>query len=109
MYTKEQLKCMHLHDIRTIGRNIGVKSPTSKTKTELIDKILAVQNGKEKPCFSRVGRRAFVNDNLIDNSNSNKKAEHVRSEKEQKFHLELLALLEKQKNEIISLIKKHSF
>lgn len=47
--TAEELYNAHFSVIRELGRQIGVKSPTSKTKDELIADILAIQNGKKEP------------------------------------------------------------
>ena len=43
-------------ELRVIGRSLGVKAPTQLTKSELIEKIIALENGEEKPYFSRKGR-----------------------------------------------------
>ena len=47
--TAEELYNAHFSVIRELGRQIGVKSPTSKTKDELIADILAIQSGKKEP------------------------------------------------------------
>lgn len=50
--TKEMLESQHLAIVREIGRVIGVKSPTSKNKSKLIEEILAIQAGTLLPDLS---------------------------------------------------------
>ena len=45
----QELSEEHFSVLRELGRAIGVKSPTSKNKEELIADILAIQNGDLKP------------------------------------------------------------
>lgn len=45
----EELEREHLSVLREIGRQIGVKSPASQKKEELVENILKIQNGEEKP------------------------------------------------------------
>ncbi|MBQ8426943.1 MAG: transcription termination factor Rho, partial [Clostridia bacterium] len=45
----EELEREHLSVLREIGRFIGVKSPASKKKEELVDEILDIQSGRAKP------------------------------------------------------------
>ena len=47
-FTKETLKAQHLTALREIGRQMGVKSPASKNKVQLVKDIMAIQN-KEIP------------------------------------------------------------
>ncbi|MCL2752408.1 MAG: hypothetical protein FWE62_06620, partial [Firmicutes bacterium] len=42
---RENLTLVALSDLRNLGRKLGIPSPTSKTKPELIDLILAVKSG----------------------------------------------------------------
>lgn len=105
MYTKEQLEGMHLHDLRAIGRNIGVKSPTSKTKTELINKILAVFKGEEKPYFTKVGRKVLTNEEI---SFMEREQKQIDNKKEKEFNLQLSKLLEKHKKELLAFYNKHT-
>ncbi len=55
IFTKDELDVMHLQILREIGREMGVKSPTSKQKDQLIDYILGVQSGKIAPSLERRG------------------------------------------------------
>ncbi len=47
--TADELMKQHFNILRDLGREIGVKSPTSKNKEELITEILAIQNGELEP------------------------------------------------------------
>ena len=55
-YTKEELYDFDIYSLRYLGRNIGVKAPTSLKKAELIENILSVQNGKIPPYTTKRGR-----------------------------------------------------
>ena len=57
IYTKELLEIMHLQDLRNIGKDIGVQSPTSLKKEVLIQNILDIQENRVQPCFSNRGRK----------------------------------------------------
>ena len=54
--TKENLKIMSVHQLRDIGRQIGVKHPSMLSKNQLIEEILGIQHGTIVPTFSRKGR-----------------------------------------------------
>ena len=60
-YTK-----LNLHYLRIYARDIGVKSPCSYRKNELILKIKEVESGLVKPYFSKVGRPASKQPNIND-------------------------------------------
>lgn len=55
-YTKKQLEEFSIHDLRVIGRNVGVKAPTAMRKDQLIQAILSIKSGCGKPSFSGRGR-----------------------------------------------------
>ncbi len=46
----EELEREHLSVLREIGRYVGVKSPASKKKEELVSEIINIQRGRMKPC-----------------------------------------------------------
>ena len=48
-YTMEQLDAMGIFELRTIARSVGVKSPTTAKKAELVQAILDIESGKVKP------------------------------------------------------------
>ena len=46
-----------IYDLRTIARRLGVHSPTTKKKKQLIEEIKKIKSGKLKPVeLSKVGR-----------------------------------------------------
>ena len=53
-FTAQELSEQHFSILRELGRAIGVKSPTSKNKEELISDILAIQSGELKPHVSGI-------------------------------------------------------
>ena len=57
--TREELRLKPIYELRVVGRDVGVKSPTSCNKDTLIEKILAVVSGKEKPFFTQKGRPPY--------------------------------------------------
>ena len=56
MYYRTELEKYSIHDLREIGKAIGVDKPTTKKKCDLITDILAVQTGKIAPTFTNLGR-----------------------------------------------------
>ena len=50
---KEKLDALNIFALRDFARKMGVKSPTNKTKAELIKRITAIANGEEKRRQSR--------------------------------------------------------
>ncbi len=63
-YSREHFEQMPLYELRIVGRNLGVKQPTSKLKADLIDEICKVlaqqstanENTVEEPPKKRQGR-----------------------------------------------------
>ncbi len=55
-YKKQELDALGIYELRTVARNIGVKSPTTKKHDELVECILKIQNGEEKASSSNKGR-----------------------------------------------------
>lgn len=47
--TKEALYKLSIFQVRAIAREVGVKAPASLRKPEMIEKIMAISTGKEKP------------------------------------------------------------
>lgn len=48
-YTEQELQAMSIFRLRECARNVGVPSPTSKRKQELIDLYLEIAAGKKEP------------------------------------------------------------
>jgi transcription termination factor Rho len=45
----EYLEKMGIYDLRNLGREVGVKSPTSKAKKEIIEEIIQIKTGLKEP------------------------------------------------------------
>ncbi len=55
--TYDELEELGIHELRTLARSVGVKSPTSKKRQVLIDEIRQIKSGQAKPQFNkRFGR-----------------------------------------------------
>jgi len=55
-YTRKNLDKFNLYNLRRIGSEIGVKSPTSMKKAQLITAIIDVAEGRVAPFHSNKGR-----------------------------------------------------
>ena len=56
-FNRVELDKINIYILRTVAREVGVKSPTSLTKQALIEEILQIQSGIKKPCTpSKRGR-----------------------------------------------------
>ncbi len=55
-YSKEELNDIGIFELRSIARNVGVKSPTTKRHNDLVNAILRVQNGEDKVFSTNKGR-----------------------------------------------------
>ncbi len=62
---KQELSNHSLTSLRTYGRNVGVSSPTSRGKTDLIEKIVGILT-EEIPATVRNGRGAPVLNDVLD-------------------------------------------
>lgn len=51
--TQEQLDKLSIFQLRELARRMGVDSPTSKRKSELVENILDISNGNASPHFSK--------------------------------------------------------
>ena len=63
---KSELMHNSLHELRIIGRKLGVKSVTTLKKNELIENIIDISTGDKKPTFTKQGRKPYdyANSNL---------------------------------------------
>lgn len=52
-YNFEKLKNLRIHDLRDFARGVGVQSPTSKKKGELLNEIYMIQTGQTMPHISK--------------------------------------------------------
>lgn len=55
-FDKQNLQQLSIYELRTIARQVGVKSPTTKKHKELIDCILKIQSGEEQAFSTKKGR-----------------------------------------------------
>lgn len=56
-YVFDELDNLGIHELRTLARSVGVKSPTSKKRQVLLDEIRSIRAGDIKPQFNtRFGR-----------------------------------------------------
>ncbi len=55
-YSKEALLKLGIYDLRAIARQVGVKAPTTLNKDQIINGIVSLLGGKEKPQHSSLGR-----------------------------------------------------
>ncbi len=47
--SRNSLLKLGIFELRSVGRDLGVKSPTSKKKEDIIDEILAITSGEKEP------------------------------------------------------------
>ncbi len=52
----EQIEKLGIYELRSLARSMGVQSPTSKKREELISAIKGIQSGVIKPQFNNFGR-----------------------------------------------------
>lgn len=52
-YTKEKLFNLSIHEVRRIGRAVGVRSPTSLRKEDLVDQIFAIYSGSQEKYIAK--------------------------------------------------------
>lgn len=58
---RKELLALGVHDLRVFARNIGVSSPTTKRKEDLVEEIIAVLSGEKQVAIgSHAGRKATV-------------------------------------------------
>lgn len=52
-----ELQKLSVHILRAMGRDCGVRTPTTKRKAEIIEEIIAIKHMGQKPYFSPYGRK----------------------------------------------------
>lgn len=76
MDNRAYLESLGIHELRIKGRSVGVKSPASKKKEELIDDILSIEEGRVSAHKTNRGRppkgfnRVYDNEELNDRNNT---------------------------------------
>lgn len=89
-YTKERLKEYTIYALREIGKKLGVKSPTSLNKQQLIEQIIGVSNGTITPTTTVKGRPSKKNSL---SANQNKDLEKKIDKCFSDFKAELLKII----------------
>ena len=96
-YTRIRLEIMSIHNLRHLGKSIGVKSPCTLNKSQLIEQIVLIQKGNIKPCFSKKGRPTKLDTN-----------EYLARKKEEKIEIvkQQIDILEKTLNDEIAKLRE---
>ena len=84
-YTEDELNKMTVFQLREVARDIGVSSPTSKKKEEIIAQYRGIVDGEIQPTRSTRGRRPVNKPRELENA---AKAEKPVDEKPQKRFVE---------------------
>ena len=88
----EKLQKMSIYELRGVARSLGVKSPTTFRKNDLITQIINIQEGKLTAHYTKRGRPPYVK-NCIDYNS---------------FDIERIDnLLQNLRNEIITILTKN--
>lgn len=100
-YTVEKLNEANLYSLRNLAREVGVKSPTSLRKCELIKEIIDIKSGKRQPCTQTKKGRPVKS--TIENKNFSPNQKDIKTEKQiKKEHIKsILKEMEKTLNEIL--------
>ncbi len=56
MQSRQELETLGIHKLRDLARELGVKAPTTKRQSELIDEILKIECGELEAVKSNMGR-----------------------------------------------------
>jgi transcription termination factor Rho len=73
--SREELDDLSLFELRNAAREMGVKSPTTYNKGDLIDKMISISSGEVKPVKSNRGRPPKI---LVGLKSEEEKAAEVR-------------------------------
>ena len=57
---KSELSKNSLHELRILGRKVGVKSVSTLKKQALIENIIDISNGIKRPSFNNRGRKPYL-------------------------------------------------
>ena len=90
--TNIELSKKPLHELRVLGRKVGVKSVSTLKKQALIDNIIDIANGLKQPAFNNRGRKPYISTN-----------DKVSITEEKLYLIE--RLLDKTKKEILDILK----
>ena len=86
--TREELSKFGIYQLRTIGREVGVKLPTTYNKNDLINEILDITSGKKEPYFKQTKKGRPPKDIMQGIVSSDQKlSEYLRLSREELFYL----------------------
>ena len=92
----KDLESKTVHDVRKLARELGVRSPSTLNKGEVIKRINQINNGEREPYFSNKGRKP--RSKLIINNITKKELSEFEVNK-------INELIDKLKTDIIELLK----
>ena len=92
----KDLESKTIHDVRNLARELGVRSPSTLNKDEVIKRINQINNGEREPYFSNKGRKP--RSKLIINNITKKELSEFEVNK-------INELIDKLKTDIIELLK----
>ena len=92
----KDLESKTIHDVRNLARELGVRSPSTLNKDEVIKRINQINNGEREPYFSSKGRKP--RSKLIVNKITKKELSEFEVNK-------INELIDKLKTDIIELLK----
>ena len=82
-YTEEELNKMTVFQLREVAREIGVSSPTSKKKEEIIAHYRGIAQGEIQPTRSTRGRRPVNKPRELDGANAAGESKTISPEENQ--------------------------
>lgn len=82
-YTEEELNKMTVFQLREVARDIGVSSPTSKKKEEIIAQYRGIAQGEIQPTRSTRGRRPVNKPRELDGANATGEKKTISPEENQ--------------------------
>ncbi len=101
-YTKERLDEINIHSLRNLARELGVKSPTNLTKSQLIFEILSITSGNKLPHIpSKRGRPVKNGIDEKGNISQTLSLQTLKEQIKQQIISSILKELEKKLNEIL--------
>lgn len=90
--SKDELSQKSIHELRILGKKIGVKRAYMLKKNDLIQSILDIYSGTTQPFFSNRGRKPYI-----------KNTSKIAIDTEKLYLIE--NLLDKTKKEILDILK----
>ena len=104
-----ELKSYKLSELRTLGREVGVKAPSTLKKDDLIEKIIDILDGVTPP-HNTIRGRPKLNSDIMTNNAINKiieqykNSDKITKKKTKSTHKQLVLRIEKVTNELKELL-----